>query len=75
MIWLKDEEGVVLLHANCVIFREFDCPEDVLRIETKRIERPKENEVLVRMFVRPINPSDLIPIKGAYAQRITLPIF
>ncbi|TQR19681.1 zinc-dependent alcohol dehydrogenase family protein [Psychrobacillus vulpis] len=32
-----------------------------------------ENEVLVRMLARPINPSDLIPIKGSYAHRISLP--
>ncbi|TQR17158.1 zinc-dependent alcohol dehydrogenase family protein [Psychrobacillus lasiicapitis] len=32
-----------------------------------------EQEVLVRMLTRPINPSDLIPIRGAYAHRITLP--
>jgi NADPH:quinone reductase-like Zn-dependent oxidoreductase len=45
----------------------------VLTIEYKTIEPPKDNEVLVRMLSRPINPSDLIPIRGAYSQRISLP--
>jgi len=35
--------------------------------------KPGRGEVLVRMTVRPINPSDLIPIKGAYSHRIALP--
>jgi NADPH:quinone reductase-like Zn-dependent oxidoreductase len=30
-------------------------------------------EVLVRMTSCPINPSDLIPIRGAYSHRISLP--
>ncbi|MFU1888403.1 alcohol dehydrogenase catalytic domain-containing protein [Bacillus wiedmannii] len=42
-------------------------------MEYKNIELLKENEVLVRMLVRPINPSDLIPVTGAYAHRIPLP--
>src|SRR5699024_12403449 len=29
--------------------------------------------MLVRMIARPVNPSDLIPIRGAYAHRIALP--
>src|SRR5690606_6258824 len=41
--------------------------------EDKSIEPLKEHEVLVRMLTRPINPSDLIPISGAYAHRISLP--
>ena len=43
---------------------------DVLQVEYKNIEPLKDNEVFVRMLVRPINPSDLIPITGAYAHRI-----
>jgi len=61
------------LNAKCIKFYEFGRPEDVLRVEIKSIESPKENEVLVRMLARPINPSDLIPIKGSYAHRISLP--
>ncbi|WP_318152594.1 zinc-dependent alcohol dehydrogenase family protein [Paenibacillus terricola] len=32
-----------------------------------------QDEVLVRMLASPINPSDLIPIRGAYKHRIHLP--
>jgi NADPH:quinone reductase-like Zn-dependent oxidoreductase len=61
------------LNAKCVKFYEFGSPENVLKVEDRSIESPKENEVLVRMAARPINPSDLIPIRGAYSHRISLP--
>lgn len=57
-------------YINCY---EFGRPKDILKIEYKNIEPPQENEVLVRMLARPINPSDLIPIRGAYSHRISLP--
>lgn len=59
--------------GKCIRFHEFGSPKDVLRIESKNIETLKEYEVLVRMQIRPINPSDLIPISGAYSHRISLP--
>lgn len=61
------------MEAKCIKFYEFGRPQDVLRVEYKSVEPPKENEVLVRMLARPINPSDLIPIRGAYSHRISLP--
>lgn len=51
-----------MLHGTCIQFHKFGNPKDVLQVEYKNIEPLKENEVLVRMLVRPINPSDLIPI-------------
>jgi NADPH:quinone reductase-like Zn-dependent oxidoreductase len=61
------------LDAKCIKFYEFGSPKDVLKVEYKSIEPPQDNEVLVRMLARPINPSDLIPIRGAYSHRISLP--
>ncbi|MDR4887531.1 zinc-dependent alcohol dehydrogenase family protein [Fredinandcohnia sp. QZ13] len=61
------------MDAKIIKFYEFGSPRDVLRVEYKTIEPPKDNEVLVRMLTRPINPSDLIPIRGSYAHRISLP--
>lgn len=71
MISIKGES--IPLNANCVIFYQFGSPNEVLKVESKFITPPKDNEVLVRMLTRPINPSDLIPISGAYAHRISLP--
>lgn len=62
------------MDAKYITFYEFGQPEAVLKVEHKKIQRPKEDEVLVRMLARPINPSDLIPIRGAYSQRIALPV-
>lgn len=59
--------------ARCVRFYEFGNPNKVLRVENKDTEPPKDNEVIIRMLARPINPSDLIPIRGAYSHRISLP--
>ncbi|MDY7043287.1 zinc-dependent alcohol dehydrogenase family protein [Virgibacillus sp. M23] len=61
------------MKAKCLKFNEFGNPQEVLKVEYKDIQPPKENEVLVRMVARPINPSDLIPIRGAYSHRISLP--
>lgn len=61
------------MDAKCIKFYEFGSPKDVLKVEYKGIEPPKDNEVLVRMLARPINPSDLIPIRGSYSHRISLP--
>lgn len=49
--------------AKCITFHDFGTPEDVLRVEDKMIQPPSTGEILVRMKMRPINPSDLIPIK------------
>ncbi|SFJ30120.1 NADPH:quinone reductase [Halobacillus dabanensis] len=59
--------------ANCIKFYEFGRPQDVLKVESIDIEPPKDDDVLVRMVARPINPSDLIPIRGSYSHRISLP--
>lgn len=61
------------MHGKHIQFHKFGNPKDVLQVEYKNIEPLRDNEVLVRMLVRPINPSDLIPITGAYAHRIPLP--
>ncbi|CAM3540011.1 zinc-dependent alcohol dehydrogenase family protein [Marinicrinis lubricantis] len=61
------------MEAKCVTHHKFGIPREVLRIEHKTVQPPDDNDVLVRMLVRPINPSDLIPIRGSYSHRIELP--
>ncbi|MEI3605747.1 zinc-dependent alcohol dehydrogenase family protein [Pseudogracilibacillus sp. SE30717A] len=61
------------MDAKCIKYYDFGSPQDVLTVNNKSIEPPNDNEVLVRMLARPINPSDLIPIKGSYSHRISLP--
>ncbi|BBH24383.1 alcohol dehydrogenase [Paenibacillus baekrokdamisoli] len=61
------------MKVKCIKFYHFGDPGHVLKVENKRIELPIAGEVLVRMTACPINPSDLIPIRGAYSHRISLP--
>ncbi|MFP3123987.1 zinc-dependent alcohol dehydrogenase family protein [Ectobacillus funiculus] len=61
------------MKATSIRFYEFGDPEQVLQVENIEVNGPGIGEVLVRMKTRPINPSDLIPIRGAYSNRISLP--
>jgi len=61
------------LKAKSIKLYEFGNPLEVLKFENKTIKPPQEQEILVRMLARPINPSDLLPIWGKYAHRISLP--
>lgn len=56
-----------------VSYRRFGEPVDVLGVSERPIPSPKVGEVLVEVIARPINPSDLIPIRGAYPHRVKLP--
>ncbi|NOU91640.1 zinc-binding dehydrogenase [Paenibacillus sp. LMG 31456] len=58
---------------GAIRYYQFGNPADVLQLVYRRIPKPDAGEVLVRMTARPINPSDLIPIRGAYSHRIPLP--
>lgn len=56
-----------------VIFDQFGPPQQVLQVKQQPLARLEKDEILVRMLACPINPSDLIPVTGAYAHRISLP--
>ncbi|MED2008694.1 MULTISPECIES: zinc-dependent alcohol dehydrogenase family protein [Brevibacillus] len=61
------------MYAQVVRYYQFGDPQNVLKVEQRIIEPLKQDEILVKMDARPINPSDLIPIRGAYRHRICLP--
>lgn len=56
-----------------VRFAAFGDPADVLTVEDVPTPLPGVGEVLVRMRVRPINPSDLFTIRGQYGRLPSLP--
>jgi NADPH:quinone reductase-like Zn-dependent oxidoreductase len=60
----------MLSYLRC---HKFGNPVDVLTMEHRETSKLNTNEIRVRMLARPINPSDLIPIRGSYAHRISLP--
>jgi NADPH2:quinone reductase len=55
-------------------YKKFGHPLEVLELE-QRVDdiQLQHDEIVVRMILGPINPSDLIPIQGAYKHRIQLP--
>lgn len=55
-------------------YNKYGHPCDVIKIEIENIETIlKDDEVIVKMIEAPVNPSDLIPISGAYKHRIVPP--
>lgn len=58
---------------RAVRFASFGEPVDVLTVDTVPAPQPGPGEVLVRMQVRPINPSDLFVIRGLYGTLPRLP--
>ncbi|MDC7113053.1 zinc-dependent alcohol dehydrogenase family protein [Corynebacterium pseudodiphtheriticum] len=63
-----------MLHSHRgVIAHRFGPPLDVLQVQALPPAAVKAGTAAVRMIVSPINPSDLIPVTGAYRSRTTLP--
>jgi NADPH:quinone reductase-like Zn-dependent oxidoreductase len=56
-----------------VRFYEFGNPSDVLRVEDVPRPEPEAGQVLVRLRARPINPSDLLTVRGLYGSLPKLP--
>lgn len=55
-------------------YAAFGAPRDVLRLETSDLRPLGAGQVRVEMMLAPINPSDLIPVTGAYAHLIKPPL-
>ncbi len=58
---------------RAVRFASFGDPAEVLTVEDQPITAPGPGQVLLRMRVRPINPSDLFAIRGSYGVLPRLP--
>jgi NADPH2:quinone reductase len=56
-----------------VRFHEFGNPAEVLRVEEVERPAPGAGQVLVRMRARPINPSDVLTVRGLYGSLPVLP--
>ena len=54
-------------------FYDFGNPADVLRVEDVPQPEPAASQVLVRLRARPINPSDLLSVRGLYGALPQLP--
>ena len=59
--------------TSALWYRRFGPPAEVLRLESAPAPALAAGRVRVRMTAAPINPSDLIPITGAYRHRVQPP--
>ncbi|RWS01255.1 trans-2-enoyl-CoA reductase: mitochondrial-like protein [Dinothrombium tinctorium] len=60
--------------SKALIHRSFGQPENVIEISETPLEQGlSANEVLVRFLASPVNPADVIRIKGVYAIKPPLP--
>jgi NADPH:quinone reductase-like Zn-dependent oxidoreductase len=57
---------------RALVYREFGSPIAVMKLEHQNLQS-LEAQVRVQMLLAPINPSDLIPVTGAYAHRVRPP--
>jgi NADPH2:quinone reductase len=58
---------------KAVVFEEFGEPAEVLRVRDVPIPEPGPGEVRVRMIASPVNPSDLLVVRGRYGVLPRLP--
>src|SRR3954462_15260879 len=58
---------------KALVFDRFGEPADVLRVQEVRTPEPGPGEVRVRMIASPINPSDLLVVRGRYGVLPRLP--
>ena len=61
------------MHNTALWFRQFGQPEHVITLEHSQILPRPSGMLRVLMRYAPINPSDLIPVTGAYRHRVTPP--
>jgi NADPH:quinone reductase-like Zn-dependent oxidoreductase len=58
---------------KALVFEQFGEPADVLRVRDVSTPEPGPGEVRVRMIASPINPSDLMVVRGRYGVLPALP--
>ena len=58
---------------KALIFRTVGEPSEVLRLEEIEEAKPAHNEVLLQMLFSPVNPSDLLMVRGRYGYQPDLP--
>src|SRR5947208_14633987 len=58
---------------KALVFDQFGEPADVLHIREVPLPEPGRGEVRVRMIASPVNPSDLLVVRGRYGVLPPLP--
>ena len=58
---------------QAAVIEKFGEPVDVLKVRDLPVPEPKHGQLRVRMLAAPLNPSDLMVVRGSYAKLPTLP--
>jgi NADPH:quinone reductase-like Zn-dependent oxidoreductase len=58
---------------RAIIFDRFGDPGDVLQVREVPRPEPGPGQIRVRMLASPVNPSDLLTVRGTYGRRPSLP--
>ncbi len=59
---------------KAAIFNEFGNPAEVLQVQDVPVPEPGRGQVRVRLLLSPVNPSDLLYVRGAYPLRASPPM-
>src|SRR3954454_15741845 len=62
-----------ILPMKAIVFDQFGEPADVLRVRDVPTPEPGPGQVRVRMIASPVNPSDLLVVRGRYGVLPSLP--
>src|SRR5437868_14698593 len=58
---------------KALVFGRFGEPSEVLQLQDGPVPEPGAGQVRVRMLASPINPSDLMTVRGQYGRLPSLP--
>jgi NADPH:quinone reductase-like Zn-dependent oxidoreductase len=58
---------------RAIVFDRFGPPEEVLHVADRPVPEPGPGQVRVRMLASPVNPSDLLTVRGEYGRLPKLP--
>src|SRR6266446_4730347 len=58
---------------KALVFDKFGDPSTVLQLQDVAVPEPGPGQVRVRMLASPINPSDLLVVRGQYGRLPSLP--
>jgi NADPH:quinone reductase-like Zn-dependent oxidoreductase len=59
--------------VKAIVFEKFGEPSEVLKVRDVPVPEPGPGQVRVRMIASPVNPSDLLVVRGRYGVLPTLP--
>ena len=62
------------MENTALVYRRFGPPSEALKLEHLPLSPRPPHLLRVKMQMAPVNPSDLIPITGAYAHRVSPPL-